>query len=159
MANLGKEERNRRFIDAVDYLIESHYVLSQKELASRTGIMESTFSNVRQNRKSVSDKTIYKVLDVFPGIFNVGFFKLKSCEMLMQQSPSKSEEPPPASLESGVEHLLTLAGQIIKENENLRRELKEQLAEVHSIIRELKSMMPMKYGPSQPGQSLLAAEE
>lgn len=75
--------KNQLFIKAVDYLIDEGKVGSQKELAQVTGITEATFSNIRNDKKIVSDKTIRKLLDAFPAIFNHDYFRGKSIYMLM----------------------------------------------------------------------------
>ena len=178
------ELRNAIFAHVYDWLCRERGVRDQLDLAEKTKISKNTISNILKGNTSVSDHTLRKLNEGFGNIFNMQYLRgidpyHMTVQDLMEDSTSNAapfvaqkyqEMPSPpksetvhkkdnASLESGVEHLLTLAGQIIKENENLRRELKEQLAEVQSIIRELKSMMPTKYSPSQPGQSLLAAEE
>ena len=75
--------KNQLFIKAVDYLIDEGKVGSQKELAQVTGITEATFSNIRNDKKIVSDKTIRKLLDAFPTIFNHDYFRGKSIYMLL----------------------------------------------------------------------------
>lgn len=75
--------KNQLFIKAVDYLIDEGKADSQKELAQVTGITEATFSNIRNDKKIVSDKTIRKLLDAFPAIFNPDYFRGKSIYMLM----------------------------------------------------------------------------
>ena len=75
--------KNQLFIRAVDYLIDERKVVSQKELAQATGITEATFSNIRNDKKVVSDKTIRKLLEAFPGLFNADYFRGKNIYMLM----------------------------------------------------------------------------
>ena len=75
--------KNQLFIRAVDYLIDEGKVASQKELAQVTGITEATLSNIRNDKKIVSDKTIRKLLEAFPGLFNADYFRGKSIYMLM----------------------------------------------------------------------------
>lgn len=75
--------KNQLFIRAVDYLIDEGKVESQKELAQVTGITEATFSNIRNDRKVVSDKTIRKLLEAFPGLFNTDYFRGKNIYMLL----------------------------------------------------------------------------
>ena len=67
--------KNQLFIRAVDYLIDEGKVASQKELAQVTGITEATLSNIRNDKKIVSDKTIRKLLEAFGGIFNMAYFR------------------------------------------------------------------------------------
>lgn len=76
--------KNQLFIRAVDYLIDHKLVLTQKELARITGIKEPTFSNIRNDKKVVSDKTIRKLMDAFEGLFNPLYFRGESSYMLME---------------------------------------------------------------------------
>ena len=78
--------KNQLFFKAVDYLIEKKYVESQKELSAKIGVSESTLSNLRNDRKLVSDKTIYKLMDAFPGIFNVAYFRGENIFMLVKDA-------------------------------------------------------------------------
>ena len=77
--------KNQLFIRAVDYLIDEGKVDSQKELAQVTGITEATFSNIRNDKKVVSDKTVRKLLEAFPALFNPDYFRCKSIYMLMSE--------------------------------------------------------------------------
>jgi len=77
--------KNQLFIRAVDYLIDEGKVDSQKELAQVTGITEATFSNIRNDKKVVSDKTVRKMLEAFPALFNADYFRGKSIYMLMSE--------------------------------------------------------------------------
>ena len=75
--------KNQLFIRAVDYLIDEGKVASQKELAQVTGITEATLSNIRNDKKIVSDKTIRKLLEAFPALFNADYFRGKNIYMLI----------------------------------------------------------------------------
>ena len=77
--------KNQLFIKAVDWLIDNKKVGSQKELALITGINEPTFSNIRNDKKVVSDKTIRKFLDAFPGIFNPDYFRGQNIYMTISE--------------------------------------------------------------------------
>lgn len=77
--------KNQLFIMAVDYLIDEGKVESQKELAQVTGITEATFSNIRNDKKVVSDKTVRKLLEAFPALFNADYFRGKNIYMLKSE--------------------------------------------------------------------------
>ena len=76
--------KNALFIRAVDYLIEKKIVDNQKHLCEVTKISEATISNVRNDKKIVSDKTIYKLTNFFPDIFNMAYFRGESMHMLLE---------------------------------------------------------------------------
>lgn len=77
--------KNQLFVRATDWLIDNKKVGSQKELALITGINEPTLSNIRNDKKIVSDKTIRKLLDAFPGIFNPDYFRGQNVNMTMAE--------------------------------------------------------------------------
>lgn len=78
--------KNRLFINAIDYLIEQNVVEDQKGVSARTGITEATLSNIRNDKKIVSDRTIRKFLEGFPNIFNPTYFKGDNIYMTLKES-------------------------------------------------------------------------
>ena len=78
--------KNRLFINAIDYLIEQKVVEDQKGVSARTGITEAALSNIRNDKKIVSDKTIRKFLEGFPGIFNPAYFKGENIYMTLTEA-------------------------------------------------------------------------
>ena len=130
-----KALKSERFISAVDYLIESKRITGQKELAELTGINESTFSNIRNKKKNVTDKTIYKLLDAFPGIFNSDYFRLKAYHLLADE-PVQASEPAPdyVALPRWADSIIQLVTEQVKTIEDLRREV----AALHQEISNLK---------------------
>ena len=77
--------KNRLFINAIDYLIEHKIVEDQKSVSAKTGIREATLSNIRNDKKVVSNKTIRKFLENFPGIFNPEYFKGQNGFMTLKE--------------------------------------------------------------------------
>ena len=141
MANLHEKiEKNSHFIDAIDYLIDMKIASSQKELAERTGIMESTFSNIRQNKKVVSDKTINKLLETFPNMFDINYFRCKSVQMIVEQPKDKNtpkQENPSNEIPTWADTFINILSKQVVENEALNRQLKAELAEVRTLRAEL----------------------
>ena len=130
-----KALKSERFISAVDYLIESKRITGQKELAELTGINESTFSNIRNKKKNDTDKTIYKLLDAFPGIFNSNYFRLKAYHLLAEEQTQASEPAPDyVALPRWADSLIQLVASQTQTIEDLRREV----AELHNEISNLK---------------------
>ena len=142
MTNLHEKiEKNSHFIDAIDYLIDMKIVSSQKDLAERTGIMESTFSNIRQNKKFVSDKTINKLLETFPNMFDINYFRCKSVKMIVEQPKDKNtpkQENPSNEIPSWADTLIQLLSKQVSENEELNRRLNESIAAVQKEREELR---------------------
>lgn len=135
-----KALKSERFISAVDYLIESKRITGQKELAELTGINESTFSNIRNKKKNVTDKTIYKLLDAFPGIFNSDYFRLKAYHLLAEEQTQAAEPAPDyVALPTWADALIQMVTEQVKANEDMRRELRQSLEEVTALKQELKN--------------------
>lgn len=118
-----KQLKNERFISAVDHLIAHKYINGQKELCELIGVAESTLSNVRSNKKMVSDKTIYKMLDAFPGTFNIEYFQLKPVCMLVEDSLYYKKHPNEDPLSS----------QYIPYDERKVEQVAEPLPEYHAV--------------------------
>ena len=78
--------KNKLFINAVDYLIAEKVVDDQKGVSERTGITEAALSNIRNDKKVVSDRTIRKLLEGFPYTFNPGYFKGEQIYMTIKES-------------------------------------------------------------------------
>lgn len=75
---------NDLFAVAVKWLCENK-VNDQKELATVTGITETTISRILNDKvKKPSDATIRKLMKAFPGLFNPEYFEGKSIYMLME---------------------------------------------------------------------------
>ena len=127
--------KNRLFINAIDHLIEQKVVEDQKGVSARTGLTEATLSNIRNDKKIVSDKTIRKFLENFPGIFNPEYFRCNSEHMLADE-PVQASEPAPEYVElpRWADSIIQLVTEQVKTIEDLRREV----AALHQEISNLK---------------------
>lgn len=172
------ELRNAIFAHVFDWLCENRGIQDQLDLAKKTKISKNTISNIMTGNNKVSDQTLRKLNEAFGNIFNMQYLRgVDPYHMLIRdviedsptnvapyvsQRPTEENKSIPIdtnpSLEAGVEHLLTLAGQIIKENEALRRELQERIQELNAAIKELKKMMPRKYDEANK-KVIVVAEE
>ena len=149
--------KNQLFINAVDYLIDKKVVDDQKSVSARTGITEATLSNIRNDKKIVSDKTIRKFLEGFPGIFNPDYFKGQNIYMTLQEAMEakldaeeqkrKVAEPLTQQPEAPdyVQKLIEESVRMSTRNELLERqcekliaELREAKADNNTFIEELK---------------------
>ena len=133
--------KNRLFINAVDYLIDERVVEDQKGVSARTGLTEATLSNIRNDKKIVSDKTIRKFLEGFPGIFNPAYFKGENIYMTLTEAmeakiyaeeQKKKEEPPAPQPEISdfIQKLFDEAVRMQTRNELLERQCEQLIAEL-----------------------------
>lgn len=138
--------KNRLFINAVDYLIDERVVEDQKGVSARTGLTEATLSNIRNDKKIVSDKTIRKFIEGFPGIFNPAYFKgeniymtlTEAMEAKMYAEEQKKKEEPPApqpEIPDFIQKLFDEAVRMQTRNELLERQCEKLIGE----LREAKS--------------------
>ena len=132
--------KNKLFISAVDWLIDHKKVENQKELAAVTKIQEPTLSNIRNDKKIVSDKTIRKLIESFPGLFNPDYFRGQSVCMLMQDlMEEKAKTESPKNVPSDIGDVMELYAQRIRLVDDLRQSLKEELAEVRAIKEDMQT--------------------
>ena len=132
--------KNKLFISAVDWLIDHKKVENQKELASVTKIQEPTLSNIRNDKKIVSDKTIRKLIESFPGLFNPDYFRGQSVWMLMQDlMEEKDKTETPKNVPSNIGDVMELYAQRVRLVDDLRQSLKEELAEVRAIKEDMQT--------------------
>ena len=133
--------KNRLFINAIDHLIEQKVVEDQKGVSARTGLTEATLSNIRNDKKIVSDKTIRKFLEGFPGIFNPAYFKGENIYMTLTEAmeakiyaeeQKKKEEPPAPQPEipDFIQKLFDEAVRMQTRNELLERQCEQLIAEL-----------------------------
>lgn len=132
--------KNKLFISAVDWLIDHKKVENQKELAAVTKIQEPTLSNIRNDKKIVSDKTIRKLIESFPGLFNPDYFRGQSVWMLMQDlMEEKDKTETPKNVPSNIGDVMELYAQRVRLVDDLRQSLKEELAEVRAIKEDMQT--------------------
>ena len=132
--------KNKLFISAVDWLIDHKKVENQKELAVVTKIQEPTLSNIRNDKKMVSDKTIRKLIESFPGLFNPDYFRGQSVWMLMQDlMKEKAKTETPKNVPSDIGDVMELYAQRVRLVDDLRQSLKEELAEVRAIKEDMQT--------------------
>lgn len=132
--------KNKLFISAVDWLIDHKKVENQKELAAVTKIQEPTLSNIRNDKKIVSDKTIRKLIESFPGLFNPDYFRGQSVCMLMKDlMEEKAKTETPKNVPSDIGDVMELYAQRVRLVDDIRQSLKEELAEVRAIKEDMQT--------------------
>lgn len=152
--------REERLKEVFNYLRRFEGIYYIKDFADAIGVQRPGLSAAMNGNPSyLTDSLFRKIHNKYSELFSLEYL-LKGEGMLLldKRECEKQQAPHPVSLESGVEHLLTLAGQIIKENEALRRELQERIQELNATIKELKKMMPRKYDEANK-KVIVVAEE
>ncbi len=75
--NIMKELINDRFCSVLSFLISVGKVESDAEFADKTGLTAQHISDMKAGRRSVTPKTINKIIDVFPEISFEWFYRGK----------------------------------------------------------------------------------
>ena len=125
--------KNQRFIRAVDYLIGKKHVKDAKTLCEITGLSESTISNIRSEKKAVSLKSVCKLSDAFPGMFNPEYFQGVSECLLLEDAKQEAVSP---STDEPTANIIELYASLIQDIEKIRQQVKQELAEVQALKHE-----------------------
>ena len=150
--------KNRLFINAVDYLIDQKVVEDQKGVSALTGITEAALSNIRNDKKIVSDRTIRKFLDGFPNIFNPAYFKGENIYMTLKEAmeakiyseslkqKEQEQSAPPAIdysflIEKAVEKATAYADKMIANLEKQVADKNQEIATLKARIKELEAII------------------
>lgn len=168
---------NECFRVVLDWLYQNGKVSDQQELAEKTGLSEKTISQILNNKvKKISDATIRKLNEAFENIFNPAYLRGQSVFMLSEDEMYYNLHPEENPLNQKKEHsinepsnqnelptwadtLISLMSEQVKQNEELNRELRQSIAEVHALRDELRSMLrspyavpapPIPYAPAEP---------
>lgn len=123
---MGKNGKNERFAVAVDYLFQTKLISSQKDLCTKIGLTEPTYSRIKTGKRIVSDDTIRKLNDAFNGIFNMAYFRDESETLL---NDSNEEQPGPH-----VEPEHEMISRLLAAKEETIEALRQQLALKDEII-------------------------
>lgn len=173
------ELRNEIFAYVYDWLRAHDKVRDQSDLAAKTGINKNTITNILKGITTVSDRTLLKLNEGFDYIFNMQYLRgfdsthmlvddllndpahiapyinAKHREMVEQQKEAIQNEVPDVSINKllkGIDNLLQISANQIKENEALRRGFMESLEELNNAISQLKDLHPSNpYRETHPG--------
>lgn len=139
--------REERLKEVFNYLRRFEGIYYIKDFADAIGVQRPGLSAAMNGNQSyLTDNLFRKIHSKYSSLFNLNYLLTGEGELLIDKKENTNQQiTKPASLETGVEHLLNLAGQIIKENETLRRELHERIQELNAAIKEVKKLIPKKY--------------
>ena len=159
--------KNNLFLVAVDHLFREKLVNSQKDLAKKIGITETSLSRIKKGQRVVSDDTLRKMNEAFGHIFNMAYFRCRSTKLLIadvnyyEQHPQEDslrdfdralqKQPEESSIASEPTNdtynavpswastLIEIMSKQIKENEALHRELRQSISEVNQLKTDLQT--------------------
>ena len=138
-------DRKYRLNMVYEYLHNNCGVHTKTEFAVALGLKRSgLYSAFNGDEAYLTDKLFYRICKAYPDVFNIDYL-LNGSGILLAPTANERKviknlnETPASDLQAGVESLLTLASQLIKENESLRRDMQKSISELHDIIKELKA--------------------
>lgn len=166
---MSKMFKNECFRAAVDYLRGKNVVKTDKELATKIGVTAAALSRIRKDLTTISDDTLYKMNEAFGNIFNMAYFRGESIYMLVEDVVKAKQKAVSPSTDEPTANILELYAQMIRGLDDLRQQLKQELAEVQAMKQEylaarddfrtaIAALHPsIKY--TNPSESILMAAE
>lgn len=160
--------KNNLFLVAVDHLFKEKLVNSQKDLAQKVGITETSLSRIKKGQRVVSDETLRKMNEAFGHIFNMAYFRGRSTKLLIEdanyydqhpnenhlyysdvnlqqeeetQRVSEPEQTPYSLIPSWASSFIEIMSQQVKQNEALNRELRRSIQEVNELKTNLQNLI------------------
>jgi transcriptional regulator with XRE-family HTH domain len=151
-----QEKINDFFMEAVRYLKAKGY--SQKDIVTKSGIAQNAISKIKNGENNAGDETIRKVAEAFS--LNIPFFygnsphislldkkrdtldkELEETQILLARKNVAAEEDPKPYIPSWADSFFDIMTQQIKQNEALNRELRQSIAEVTALTKQLTELV------------------
>lgn len=122
------------------------------------------YSAMNGNELYLTDNLFRRICTAYPGLFDIEYLLTGKGTLLLAKKEKANEVPAqsdidPKALLSGIQNLLEISAQQIKENEALRRDFRDTIKELHEIVsklREIHLVKPYKeikqsaFGVSEP---------
>lgn len=128
-----QENLNKIYI----WLVKNRYVRKKSELAKRIGMTPSNLSRLLNDGQRASEDTVVKFNEAFGNIFNIEYLLGISDDMFPPQTQEKPESTVPEAPSSDYTTIIDLYATLIKEVEGIRRDLKDELAQVRLLRQQL----------------------
>jgi transcriptional regulator with XRE-family HTH domain len=158
-----QEQINDFFMEAVRYLKSKGY--SQKDIVTKSGIAQNAISKIKNGENNAGDETIRKVAQAFR--LNIPFFygnsphislldmkrevldnELDETRELLVRIQSEEHKDkaaedidPKPFIPSWADSFFDIMTQQIKQNETLNRELRQSIAEVAALTKQLTELI------------------
>lgn len=141
-------DKLKRFQQAYNYLLDRGEFRSKTDCAKRMNRSRENVSGAYYGREPFfNDKFLLSFCREFP-VINYEWLVNGTGDMLNQQEMTEN---------NAATYLIELATKVIKENEELNRRIKEQMAELQKLREDFERMMYGRY--SIPDTPYLAAAE
>ena len=162
------------FRAALDYLYQNGKATDQKAVADITGITPTTLSRiVNDHVKKPSDDTIRRLNEGFGHIFNPAYFRGETPTMLAADAgggawhdgdavapdtTTKAASPSVDEL-AAQNNMLELYARMIRNLDDLRIEMQKELAEIHDLKEQLRTVISLLPHPRPSHYSIPATTD
>lgn len=139
--------RNNIFAAAFDYLKRNTDIKTQKELARRMGVTETTITRILRDYVDVTEDIITKLQTASGCIFNLQWlrgedaFHMLASDLEEEKVDMAAEDEPQPFIPKWADAFFDIMTQQVKQNEALNRELRQSLAEVKEITQQLAELI------------------
>lgn len=104
------------------------------------------YSAMNGNELYLTDNLFRRICTAYPGLFDIEYLLTGKGTLLLakkdevKEIPAQSSDIDPKVLLSGIQNLLEVSAQQIKENEAMRREFRDTIKELHEIVSKLRDI-------------------
>lgn len=135
--------RNNIFAAAFDYLKRNTDIKTQKELARRMGVTETTITRILRDYVDVTEDIITKLQTASGCIFNLQWlrgedaFHMLASDVAEYRVDMAAENDPQPFIPKWADSFFDIMTQQIKQNEELNRHLRQSISEVNDLKDQL----------------------
>ena len=140
------EENTKRLNDIYDWLLYKHKINGQDDFAKALGTSRPNVTAMLNGRVKVTDDTLRKVNDAFPGCFNIMWMLTGEPPMLIEDMEENRKS---SDIPDYVQKLIDMATRLISQNEILARKLEDDIALNRDLREQLSSLLTI-YGMHKP---------
>lgn len=151
------EDSTKRMNDVYDYLLYKHIIDGQADMAKELKTSRPNITAMLNGRQRVTDDTLRKINDAFPGIFNLTW--LLTGELPMFIDDLSVNRKPQTDVPEYVQTLVDTAVKLIKKNETLEIKLERLIAHNEVLSDQLSTLLTMFGANKRIDTQLLAASE
>ena len=137
-------ERQKRLIEVYEHLRQNFGVHTKTQFAECVNFGRTSMSAALNGKEEYLTDSLFKTIcESYPDVFNLDYLLNGRGALLAEQK--KAAEPP----NDPTADLVDLCARVIKEVEYLRKQLTEEIAEVHTLRLELSATLHQLRGQYQ----------
>lgn len=132
-------DRQKRLNEVYEHLHNHFGVHTKGEFADKVKYARAYISSAMNgNEKYLTDKLFANISEAYPGVFNLDYLLTGDGDLLTPEEDVKSSElANTANNQTVIDNLIEMLSRTIRESDDLRVELKQQLAEVRAAKEDL----------------------